>query len=129
VEVRRRWPELARAVLVQGDPTLAAALTGTRVVAMEGDLITVEAPPRPNAAQTTALETALPPHLLTAFGTTMRVACVAARPEADDGSADLYRAAQSHPLVKDLMRRFEADIVSREIMDREEWLRRQERAP
>nr|MBA2480571.1 hypothetical protein [Planctomycetota bacterium] len=49
---------------------------------------------------------------------------VQARAVHGDDRNSRYQAAQAHPLVKDLVRRFEADIVSREVVTREEWIKR-----
>ncbi|MBA3707993.1 MAG: hypothetical protein H0W83_04120, partial [Planctomycetes bacterium] len=35
-----------------------------------------------------------------------------------------YQSAQNHPLVRDLVRRFEGDVISREVVGRAEWLER-----
>jgi len=34
-----------------------------------------------------------------------------------DSNARRYRAATEHPLVKELLKRFEADVLAREIVD------------
>ena len=58
-------------------------------------------------------------------GRRLRVCGRPRRAQAVDERSDRYRTAQDHPLVQQLLKRFEADIVAREIIDREDWLRRQ----
>ncbi|GDY13079.1 hypothetical protein LBMAG53_19570 [Planctomycetota bacterium] len=37
---------------------------------------------------------------------------------------DRYRSAEDHPAVREIQRRFQAEIVAREPVTREEWLKR-----
>jgi hypothetical protein len=122
-EAQARWGEGARAALGGGKPALAAAVTGTRLVALEGDLLTIEEPVgrSPGLAD---MATDLEHHLSALFGRPLRGRVTVARPALGDDRASRYQAAQAHPLVKDLVRRFEADVISREVVGRAEWLER-----
>ncbi len=62
-------------------------------------------------------------------GLTVRLRCItdgaAAGTDAptDERSAR-YRAAQQHPLVVDLMKRFQAELIGQELVEVETWLQR-----
>ena len=70
------------------------------------------------------MATDLEHHLTALFGRPLRARVTVARPALGDDRTSRYQAAQAHPLVKDLIRRFEADVVSREVIGRTEWLER-----
>ena len=109
-----------------GQVSLAAALTDSAPVALSGDLLTVELPAsfcaqltiRPDMTQ--QFEAVLQ----AVAGRRLRVVGRPRKGQAGDERTDRYRQAQDHPLVQLLMKRFEADIVAREIIPTEEWLRR-----
>ena len=42
----------------------------------------------------------------------------------DGGRSARYQAAEAHPLIQAIRKRFTADIITREPITREEWLRR-----
>jgi hypothetical protein len=125
--LQARWAEIARAALREGQVGLAAALTDSAPVALAGDLLTIELPAsfcaqltiRPDLIQQ------LEGLLQAVAGRRLRVAGRPQRSQAVDERGDRYRTAQEHPLVQLLLKRFEADIVAREIIDHDDWLRRQ----
>jgi hypothetical protein len=124
--LQARWAEIARAALREGQVGLAAALTDSAPVALAGDLLTIELPAsfcsqltiRPDLMQQ------LEGLLLAVAGRRLRVAGRPRRGQAVDERGDRYRSAQEHPLVQLLLKRFEADIVAREIIDHDDWLHR-----
>ena len=72
------------------------------------------------------LDTRLRPYLALVGATAVRVA---AAPTTGDDRGKRWQTAQAHPLVRDLLKRFEGDVVSREVATRDEWLGRLERRP
>jgi hypothetical protein len=125
IDLQPRWNELAQAALRDGQPLIASALSGSRPVAFAGDTLTVECPADfcdradtdPLIVQTlVALLAQVTGHRLT----------IRLRPPAgaDGGRSARYAAAEAHPLIAAFKKRFAADIITREPITREEWLRR-----
>ncbi len=126
--LQERWAEVARAAMRDGHVALAAALTDSAPMALAGDLLTIELPVSFCAQLTIRpdLQQQLEGVLLAVAGRRLRVTGRPRRTPAVDERADRYRTAQNHPLVQLLLKRFDADIVAREIIDHDAWLRRQQ---
>ncbi len=125
--VQGRWNDVVRRVLRDGHPALAAALGEAAAIAVDAATITATAPP----ARLPALEDARAQQaLMAAFQAVLglplqllpRPGAAAAAPGAE--RMQRWREATDHPLVKDIMRRFEAEPVHRELIARGDWLAR-----
>lgn len=124
--LQTRWTELARHAIRDGQVSLAAALTDSAPVSLAGDLLTIELPATFCAQLTIRPELTqqLENLLQVLAGRRLRVLGRPRRGQAGDERTDRYRNAQDHPLVQMLLKRFEADIVAREIIPPDEWQRR-----
>ena len=129
--MQKRWQALARTVLLQGQAALAAVLTGTTLIAIDDGVLTIEVaagstpPPADFADQ-------LRPHLSTlaspsGASAALRLTIVHAADPAGDDRSNRFHAAQSHPLVRDLLKRFEGEVIRTDLESRAEWLARLER--
>lgn len=121
--LQARWGDLARAALTDGQIDLGTILAGSRLTAIEGGraVLACDRPVPP--ALLPALRAALTP--LGLAGEEPRLEVVAASGGRDARSP--VTAAQADPLVRELVRRFDASIFSGDPMTREEWLARLER--
>jgi hypothetical protein len=130
IDLQSRWNEVAQAALRDQQPLVAGALSGSRPVSFANGTLTVECPPDfcdradadPLALETVAtLVAQVCGHRLT----------IRVRPPAglDGGRSARYSAAEAHPLVQALRKRFSADIITREPITRDEWLRRSQSHP
>ncbi len=131
---------MGQQLLRAGAPLLAAALSEGTAVALVGEALTVEVPPARIALladpeQQRVLGSALLAVLGIRLRLVPRVRSVRGGGGGGGGGGDSdepvtderqrrYKAAQEHPLVRDLMQRFEADLVGRELIDLETWLTR-----
>ncbi len=124
-ELQQRWPEIAQSALRDGQPLLAGPLSGSRPVSLAAGTLTIECPAdfcdRADAdplllQSLTGLVAMICGHRLT----------IRVRPAAgmDGGRSARYQAAEAHPLIQAIRKRFTADIITREPITREEWLRR-----
>jgi hypothetical protein len=129
-DLQQRWSEIAQAALRDGQPLIASALSGSRPVAFANGALTLECPAdfcdRADAdpmviQHLVALMAQFSGHRLT----------IRVRPPAglDGGRSARYSAAESHPLVQALRKRFAADIITREPITREEWFKRSQARP
>lgn len=132
-----RWSELAVQAQRAGMPLVAAALADARPMELTADGLLIEVAAEHVRRGTFAErgEFAAPlAKLVAAFaGRPLRLVpreraggpATAARlgetPADAEERARRYRAAQEDPVVKELLRRFEADIVAREPGDRGVW--------
>jgi hypothetical protein len=120
-----RWAEVAQAALRDAQPLLAAALAGSRPVALANGILTVECPADfCDRADDDALQ-------LQSLGTVVAHVCgqrlgirVRPPPGHGGGRSARYQAAEANPLVQALRRHFAADVITREPISREDWLRR-----
>lgn len=130
-DITGRWGELGQHLLRAGAPLLAAALGEATPVAATSDQLTVEAP----AARMTVLtdpeqQRVVGNACLALFGARLRLVVrpragkLGAQPAVTDERQRRYQAAQEHPVVRELMQRFEADLVGRELIDLQTWLGR-----
>ena len=130
--VNARWGELGQHLLRLGAPLLAAAITEAKPVGVSGDQLTITAP-----ANRVAL--LLDPEqgrviagaCMALFSQRLRLVVTGTAQHANslqtgvtDERSRRYQAAQEHPVVRDLMQRFEADLVGRELIDLKTWLAR-----
>lgn len=118
-------------MLQAGVPLVAAALGDGQAIALVADQLTVECPP----ARLTVLTDPEQQRMVASacqvlFGTRLRLVVRAkagkdgGQPAVTDERQRRYQAAQEHPAVRELMQRFEADLVGRELIDLETWLGR-----
>ena len=129
-DLQSRWGEIAQAALRDGQPLIASALSGSRPVSFANGVLTLECPA--DFCDRADADTLLIQHLVTLVAQfcghrlTIRV-----RPPAglDGGRSARYQAAEAHPLVQALRKRFAADIITREPITREEWLKRSQPRP
>jgi hypothetical protein len=130
IDLQPRWNEVAQAALRDQQPLVASALSGSRPVSFAGGTLTIECPAdfcdRADAD----------PLLLQTIAALVAQVCghrlgIRVRPPAgmDGGRSARYSAAEAHPLVQALRKRFSADIITREPITREEWLRRSQTRP
>lgn len=113
-----------------GLPLAAAALGESTPVAVGSDTLTISAP----AARMTVLSDPEQQRLvanacLAVFGQRLRLvvragAAAPGQPAVLDERQQRYLAAQAHPVVKELLQRFGADLVGRELVDVQTWLAR-----
>lgn len=125
-DLRRRWPELARTALLQGQAVLAAALTGTSVVALDNGVLTIEVapgrtPPPPD------MDAQLQPYLASISAHGLRLAFIAAKPADGDDRISRYHAAKAHPLIKEFIKRFDGEVIRNDVVTPDEWHSRVER--
>jgi hypothetical protein len=129
-DLQSRWGEIAQAALRDGQPLIASALSGSRPVSFANGVLTLECPA--DFCDRTDADALQIQHLVTLVAQfcghrlTIRV-----RPPAglDGGRSARYQAAEAHPLVQALRKRFAADIITREPITREEWLKRSQPRP
>jgi hypothetical protein len=95
-------------------------------VAFEDGILTIVADD--GRAMPPDLDTRLRPYLALLGARGVRVGAPPAASGGDE-RARRWQAAQGHPLVKEMIRRFEGDVIGREVATREEWLSRLERKP
>ena len=124
-ELQQRWPEIAQAALRDGQPLLAGPLSGSRPVSLAAGTLTIECP------ADFCDRTDADPLLLQSLTGLVAMVCghrlaIRVRPAAgmDGGRSARYQAAEAHPLIHAIRKRFAADIITREPITREEWLRR-----
>ncbi len=126
------WASLGQQLLKAGAPLLAAAIGDATPTALSGDQLTLAAPP----ARIALLSDPEQQRVIAAAGTAvfgLRFRLVVKLKAGAGGSSDTgvtdarqrrYLAAQEHPVVKELMQRFEADLVGRELVDFATWIQR-----
>jgi hypothetical protein len=117
---------VARQLLGGGLPLLAATWGEARVLSVRDDLVSIQVPQRRLALladeeQATLLGTAVG----SVLGRRVRIRATAGSETGTTGDERTrrYQAAERHPLVQDLMKRFQAELVGRELVDFETWLR------
>jgi hypothetical protein len=129
-DLQQRWSEIAQAALRDGQPLIGSALSGSRPVSFANGTLTLECPA--DFCDRADADPMLIQHLVALIAQfcghrlTIRV-----RPPAglDGGRSARYSAAESHPLVQALRKRFAADIITREPITREEWFKRSQARP
>ena len=130
--ITARWGELGQHLLRLGAPLLAAAITEAKPVGISGDQLTITAPANrvpllldPEQARVIAGA------CMALFSQRLRLMVKGTAQSGNplqtgvtDERSRRYQAAQEHPVVRDLMQRFEADLVGRELIVLETWLAR-----
>ena len=111
-------------------PSLPALGEATPVAATSEQL-TVEAPAGRTAVLTDPEQQRVVGNAcLALFGARLRLVVrpragkLGPQPAVTDERQRRYQAAQEHPVVRELMQRFEADLVGRELVDLQTWLGR-----
>lgn len=129
--IAARWGELGQHLLRAGAPLLAAAIAESTAAALAGDQLTIDTPPHRVAVLSDAEQVRVVGNgCLAVFGTRLRVVVRNRGGKGPDSTGvtderqKRYLAAQQHPAVRELMQRFEADLVGRELVDLETWLAR-----
>jgi hypothetical protein len=123
---------LGQQLLKAGAPLLAAAIGDATPTALSGDQLSLAVPPaRIAVLSDPAQQRVVAAAGIAVFGVRFRllVTLKAGAGEATttgvtDARQRRYLAAQEHPVVKELMQRFEADLVGRELVDFATWLER-----
>lgn len=137
-ELVQRWEQLADRARKGGLLLVAQAFAGAKPLELTAGALTIEAAAEHVRGNVFGGEFAEPvSRLLTEVaGRPLRLVVkeraggpsVAARagetPADAEARARRYQEAQQHPLVKELLRRFEADIVAREPGDEKAWRER-----
>lgn len=109
------------AAIRSGLVALAMALRSARPLSAVPGLIVLEAPDRDapairaGAAQISELLARSKDRIEVRIGAGSGV---------EDDRSRRYRLAEHHPVVQDLLKRFDADITGRELIDVQEWLAR-----
>ncbi len=119
---------MPRALLTAGLPLAAAAFGDGTPTALEGDTLTVAV----QARHATALRDAEQLRLIAAVAGSALGRSLQIRLSAVGGSGEevlderqrRYRDAERHPLVQELLKRFEGDLTTREMVDFTTWLER-----
>ncbi len=126
-----RWSELVRQLLQGGLPLVAAAIGDSTPVAVQAEALTISAPLTRHGVLTDPEQQRMVANAcLAVFGRRLRLvvraggAMVGDQPAITDERQRRYHAAQEHPLVKEIVQRFGADLVGRELVDVETWLAR-----
>ena len=121
--LQSRWGELPRLALRDFQVALGTALTDSAPVALAESTLTIEMPG--DFCRAHELDAALGEQLVALVerlgGVRLRILLRVRSSGAGDDRTRRYQAAAEHPLVKELLRRFEADILAREMISPEEW--------
>ncbi len=124
-ELQQRWAEVAQAAMRDGQPIIGGALSGSRPVSLANGTLVIESP----ADFCDRVD--VDPLLMQSLVSLVAQVCghrldIRVRPPVDTGGgrSARYQAAEAHSLVQALRKRFAADIVTREPITREEWMRR-----
>ena len=130
-DLHARWGELGRSLLHAGAPLVAAALGDGKATALVADVLTIECPAaRLDILIDPAQQRLISSTCLALFGSRLRLVVRTRtgkdgmQPAVTDERQRRYQAAQEHPAVRELMQRFEADLVGRELIDVQTWLAR-----
>jgi len=119
-----RWRDLARHALSLGELDLGTALAGSQVTALTTTTIAI-------SCERSLPESELPrlrQHLASlGIGHLQPVITVTLPGREGDSRARKLTEAKNHPLVKDALKRFEADVHLFESVTRAEWQARLER--
>ena len=124
-QVQKRWGELARMALSQGEIDLGTALAGSKVTMMGAGTINIACERSVSAEQMPRLR-----HYLATLGIghlTPQIDLVVAGGKEGAERTRRVQDARNHPLVKDALKRFEADIHLIETVAKPDWLARLER--
>jgi hypothetical protein len=116
-----------KALLAAGLPLAAAALGEGRLLALENGLLTVGIPARAAAALKDAEQVRLIGSLVSAAvgqAVQLRLHALGGTAEPLDERHLKYQAAERHPFIQDLLKRFEGDLTARELVDFGTWLER-----
>lgn len=129
-----RWAELPGRARQGGLPLVADAFAASRLVEVAGDVLRIQVPAaalaRGGVFAAGGELAALVGRLLRDWagaGVRWEASVLPADPIAAAAAAARavrYAEALHHPLVKDLIARFDADIAARELADRGQWLDR-----
>lgn len=129
--LQSRWGELPRIALRDFQVALGTALTASSPVSVANGTLTIEMPQEFNALHGSDPIIIEQLHLLIERLIGTRLNIVIRNDQHTSGESDdrarRYRTSTEHPLVKDLLKRFEADIMAREVMSAEEWRMRNQR--
>ncbi len=120
-----------RQLLQGGLPLVSAAVGDSTPLSLSGDVVTISAPAARHAVLNDPEQQRMIANAgLAVFGRRLRLvvragdARVGDQPALTDERQRRYHAAQEHPLVKEIVQRFGADLVGRELVDVETWLAR-----
>ncbi len=121
---------MARQLLTGGLPLLAAGWGECRALTLRDGVLTIEVPAKRLALfQDPDQQRLLASAIAGAGGVRVQLALRQVGALTDEPSDDRtrrYRAAETHPLIQDLMKRFQAELVGREVVEVEAWIARLE---
>ncbi len=119
---------MPRALLSAGLPLAAAAFSEGRPTGLKGDELTIAVQVRHAAALRDAEQLRLIAGVVGSVlgrSVTLRLAATGGNgEEVLDERQQRYRDAERHPLVQELLKRFEGDLTTREMVDFGTWLDR-----
>ena len=130
--VTARWGELGQHLLRLGAPLLAVAIAEAKPVGLSGDQLIIAVPANRvplllDPEQTRVIAGAC----IALFSQRLRLVIRGTAEVSDplrtvvtDERSRRYQAAQEHPVVRELIQRFEAELVGRELIDVKTWLAR-----
>ena len=112
-------------MLRDGWPALANAIRECQVVSANAGVLRLDAPaPRAKLLAEAAAARALASAVAIVMDAPWQIELVVTGAVAAPAKKPGWNVAQEHPVVQDLVRRFEADVISRARLDREAWLER-----
>ncbi|MDA3962843.1 MAG: hypothetical protein PF961_18820 [Planctomycetota bacterium] len=128
-ELQSDWDRICQHALDSG-PQWAGAITGVRPAALSGDklrLLVIDDAMDPSQLGPDTPGLALLQRLVSnRIGRPLQVEALHGRGSAASGNADTrnraYTEAQNHPLVQDILKRFEGEVVAREPRPRADFL-------
>ncbi len=126
-DVQQKWAEIIQSAMRDNHPQLATDLTVCRPISLAKGVLTLEAPHTlcDRSADDALILTTLARIIAQVAGYHVPVSL---RPPGGvfDTRSARYQAAESHPLVQAIRKRFAADIIAREPITLAEWQQRQQ---
>ena len=124
--LRQSWGAVARHLLAGGLPLLMSAWNESQALSLIDGTLVLEVPQKRLAIlQDEAQQSFLASAIASIIHQRPRLV-LRTQGSTDDAPTDdrsrRYRTAEAHPLVQDLMKRFQAELTGRELVDLETWM-------